>query len=91
MDTAGLFQPRIEFTSSDEFLKDPVMPLFLEEMTKSKPHARIAGFDEVAKALADGRDRIMAGENIDTVLAETEDNVNSILERALREAQAGGE
>ncbi|MBZ0286593.1 MAG: extracellular solute-binding protein, partial [Anaerolineae bacterium] len=88
-DVAGLLQPRAEFTSSEEFQADPVMPLFFEEMTKSKPHARIAGFDEVANALGDGRDRIIAGEDIDTVLAETEDNVNRILERALREAQAG--
>jgi multiple sugar transport system substrate-binding protein len=88
-DIAGLFQPRIEFTSSDEFKQDQVMPLFLDEMSKSTPHARIAGFNEVAKALADARDRIIAGENIDTVLEEADTGVNSILERALREAQAG--
>lgn len=62
---AGLFQPRIEFTSSDEFKNDPVMPLFFEEMSKSFPHPRIAGFNEVADALGNARDRIvLAGEDV---------------------------
>jgi multiple sugar transport system substrate-binding protein len=89
-ETAGLFQPRVEFTASEEFQNDPVMPLFFDEMSKSLSHPRIAGFNEVSDALARARDRIvLAGEDIDTVLAEAQDEVNRILERALAEAQRG--
>lgn len=89
-ETAGLFQPRLEFTSTDEFKNDPVMPLFFEEMSVSFPHPRIAGFNEVSDTLGNARDRIvLAGEDVGTVLEQTQEEVNRILERALREAQAG--
>ncbi len=89
-DRAGLFQPRIEFTETDEFQNDAVMPLFFEEMSVSFPHPRIAGFNEVADALANARDRIvLAGEDVDTVLEQAQEEVNTILERALREAELG--
>lgn len=88
--TAGLFQPRLEFVESDEFQSDPVMPLFFEEMSKSFPHPRIAGFNEVSAAIARARDRVvLAGEDVETVLEQSQEEVNSILERALRDAQAG--
>lgn len=89
---AGLFQPRVEYTNSEEFLNDPVMPLFFEEMSKSLPHPRIAGFNEVSDALARSRDRIvLAGEDVATVLAESQDEIDGILERALRDAQMAGQ
>jgi hypothetical protein len=54
-------------------------------MTKSKTARGIAG---PTKRAALRWATASAGENIDTVPAETQDNVNSIA--ALREAQAGG-
>ena len=67
------------------------MPLFFEEMSQSLPHPRIAGFNEVSDALGDARDRVvLANEDVGTVLEQTQEEVNRILERALREAQRGG-
>src|SRR5690606_25830305 len=83
LDTAGLFQAKADFVASEAFQQNEIMPVFLEEMGKSSYHPRIAGFFEVADALMRTRDRIIiGGEDMDTVLAEAEQEVNDILARA---------
>lgn len=79
LDQAGLFQAKADYIASDEFKSNEIMPLFLEEMGASTYHPRIAGFFEVADALMRARERVINGEDIDTVLAETETEVNDIL------------
>ncbi|MFO7323102.1 MAG: extracellular solute-binding protein [Chloroflexota bacterium] len=89
LDTAGLFQAKADFVASEAFQQNEIMPVFLEEMGKSSYHPRIAGFFEVADALMRTRDRIIiGGEDMDTVLAEAEQEVNDILARAKAEAEA---
>ncbi len=89
LETAGLFQAKADFVASDAFQQNEIMPTFLAEQGVSSYHPRIAGFFEVADALMRGRDRvILGGEDIDTVLAETETEVNDILARAQADAQA---
>ena len=62
------------------------MKVFLDEIAVNYFHPRFAGFNEVIEALIRMRDRVViAGEDIDTVLAETEDEVNAILQRAKTE------
>lgn len=89
LETAGLFQAKADFVASEEFQANEIMPVFLAEQGVSSYHPRIAGFFEVADAIMRGRDRIIVGgEDIDTVLAETETEVNDILARAQADAQA---
>jgi multiple sugar transport system substrate-binding protein len=89
LETAGLFQGKADFVESEAFQQNTIMPVFLEELSKSRFHPRIAGFFEVADALMRARDRIIVGgEDMDTVLAEAEVEVNEILARA--QAEAGG-
>jgi len=64
------------------------MPFFLKEMGKTPYHPRIAGFNQVADALARARDRVLAGENMDTVFPAAETEINGILAKALKDAQA---
>ncbi len=69
----GLFQPRRDFVASETFQKDPVMPLFFEMMATSFYPPRIVGWNEVADALARGRDRVViGGEKIADVLPDTQ-------------------
>jgi len=82
LDKAGLFQAKADFVASDAFKNNKIMPVFLEEMGLSTYHPRIAGFFEVADALMRARDRVLNGENMDTVLAEAETEVNDILAKA---------
>lgn len=89
LETAGLFQAKADFVASEAFQANEIMPVFLEEQGASSYHPRIAGFFEVADAIMRGRDRIiLGGEDIDTVLAETETEVNDILARAKADAEA---
>jgi multiple sugar transport system substrate-binding protein len=89
LETAGLFQAKADFVESEAFQQNPIMPTFLDEQGKSQYHPRIAGFFEVADALMRARDRIVVGgEDIDTVLAEAEVEVNDILARAKADAEA---
>lgn len=91
LDEAGLFQAKADYVASDEFQANTIMPIFLEELSLSSYHPRIAGFFEVSDALMRARDRIVTGgEDIDTVLAEAETEVNDILQRAKAEAEAAG-
>lgn len=81
LEIAGLFQAKADFVASDEFKANTVMPVFLEELSISTYHPRIKGFFEVSDALMRARDRVITGgEDMDTVLAETEQEVNAILE-----------
>jgi len=86
LNEAGLFQPKVEYLESEEFKNNEIMPVFLDEIASSYFHPRFAGFNEVIDAIMRMRDRVViAGEDIDTVLAETEDEVNAILQRAKTE------
>lgn len=79
----GLFQPRKSFVQSEGFQADPVMPLFFEQMATSFYPPLIVGWNETADALANARDRVViAGESIDSVLSDTQSEVEGILERA---------
>ena len=67
------------------------MPVFLDELYRGAYHPRFAGAAEVGDALVRARDRvILGGEDMETVLQETEDEVNAILERALADIEAAG-
>lgn len=80
---AGLFQPKAEFVASDAFQSDPVMPVFFEQMATSFYPPAIVGFNEVADALARGRDRVVTGgEEVAPVLTDTQAEVVQALERA---------
>jgi multiple sugar transport system substrate-binding protein len=86
LNEGGLFQPKIEYLESEEFKNNEVMKVFLDEIAVNYFHPRFAGFNEVIDALIRMRDRVVvAGEDIDTVLAETEEEVNAILQRAKTE------
>ncbi len=81
--TAGLFQAKKAFVESDAFKSNTIMPIFLTELGKSKYHARIAGFSEVADAMMRARDRVVTGgEDPDTVLADAQTEIQGILDNA---------
>ncbi len=83
LEKAGLFQAKADFVASDDFKNNKVMPVFLQELSASSYHPRINGFFEVADALMRMRDRVVVGhENIDTVLADAETEVNDILAKS---------
>jgi multiple sugar transport system substrate-binding protein len=87
LNEAGLFQPVASYLETDDFKSNEVMPVFLDEISKNFFHPRFAGFNETIDALGRMRDRvIIGGEDIDTVLAETEEEVNEILVRAKEDA-----
>jgi len=90
LETAGLFQAKVDFVESEAFQANEIMPVFLDELSKDIYNPRIAGFNEVADALLRARDRvIVGGEDMDTVLPETQIEVTDILTRARESAQAG--
>jgi multiple sugar transport system substrate-binding protein len=81
---AGLFQPRVDFTETETFLNDPVMPTFLDEMSKSFYTPLIPAWTESADVLMRARDRIVSGgETADTVLPETNPEVNDVIMSAM--------
>jgi len=89
LNEAGLFQPKADYLATEEFAANEVMPVFLDELNNSFFHPRFAGFNETVDALLRMRDRVViGGEDMDSVLAETEAEVNEILQRALASAQA---
>jgi multiple sugar transport system substrate-binding protein len=91
LNEAALFQPIAEYTQSEEFANNEIMPVFLDELYRGAYHPRFAGFSEVGDALGRARDRVvLGGEDIETVLQETEDEVNAILDRALADIEAAG-
>ena len=91
MNEAALFQPVAEYLATDEFQNNEIMPVFMDELYRGQYHPRFAGFSEVGDALGRARDRvILGGEDIETVLQETEDEVNAILERAQADIEAAG-
>jgi ABC-type glycerol-3-phosphate transport system substrate-binding protein len=80
LEVAGLFQAKKDFVASDDFKNNTVMPVFLQELAASTYHPRINGFFEVADALMRARDRVIqGGEDMDTVLADTQQEVTDIL------------
>jgi multiple sugar transport system substrate-binding protein len=90
LETAGLFQAKVDFVESEAFQANEIMPVFLDELSKDFYNPRIAGFNEVADALLRARDRvIVGGEDMETVLPETQIEVTDILTRARESAQGG--
>ena len=78
-----------EYLATEDFANNEIMPVFLDEFHRSAYHPRYAGAAEVGDALGRARDRIiLGGEDMETVLQETEDEVNAILERALADIEA---
>ncbi len=91
LNEAALFQPIAEYLATEEFQNNEIMPVFLDELYRGQYHPRFANFAEVGDALGRARDRIiLGGEDMDVVLAEAEDEVNAILERALADIEAAG-
>jgi len=91
LNEAALFQPVAEYTATDEFANNEIMPIFMDELVRGKYHPRFAGFSEVGDALGRARDRvILGGEDIETVLQDAEDEINAILERAQADITAAG-
>ena len=91
LNEAALFQPVAEYLATEEFANNEIMPVFLDELYRGAYHPRFAGFAEVGDALGRARDRIiLGGEDMETVLQETEDEVNAILERVLTDIEAAG-
>lgn len=91
LNEAALFQPIAEYVASEEFQNNEIMPVFMDELARGAYHPRFAGFTEVGDALGRARDRVvLGGEDIETVLQETEDEVNAILERAQADIEAAG-
>lgn len=91
LNEAALFQPVAEYLATEDFANNEIMPVFLDEFHRSAYHPRYAGAAEVGDALGRARDRIiLGGEDMETVLQETEDEVNAILERALADIEAAG-
>jgi ABC-type glycerol-3-phosphate transport system substrate-binding protein len=91
LNEAGLFQPLASYIASDAYKNSDqgkVMPFFLEQMGKTPYHPRIAGFNPVADALARARDRVLAGESMDTVMPAAQTELNGILAKSLKDAQA---
>jgi multiple sugar transport system substrate-binding protein len=87
LDVAGLLQPKKDFVESEAFQENPIMPVFVDELSVDIFNPRIAGFNEVADALLRARDRVISGgEDMDTVLAETQTEVSDILARAQESA-----
>lgn len=83
LNEGGLFQPVASYLESEEFQANEIMPTFLDEINASLFHPRFAGFSETSDALFRMRDRVvLGGEDIDTVLAETEAEIQAILDRA---------
>ena len=86
LNEAGLFQPKADYLESEEFKNNEIMPVFLNEISVSYFHPRFAGFNEAIDSILRMRDRVViAGEDIDTVLAESEEEINQILQRAKTE------
>ncbi len=91
LNEAALFQPVVDYLETEDFANNEIMPVFLDELYRGQYHSRFASSAEVGDALLRARDRIiLGGEDMDTVLQETEDEVNAILERALADIEAAG-
>ena len=85
---AGLFVPRKEVTESEAYKANSAAPFFLAELKKAQFSPRIVGYDQVVDALLRGRDRILQGEPVSTVLPQMEEEVNAILNRERARAAA---
>ncbi|MEA3336741.1 MAG: extracellular solute-binding protein [Chloroflexota bacterium] len=87
LNEAGLFQPVASYVASDDFAANEIMPVFVDEINKSFFHPRFVGFNETIDSMGRMRDRVViGGEDIDTVLAETEEEISEILARAKEDA-----
>ncbi|MCZ7544757.1 MAG: hypothetical protein M5R40_15110 [Anaerolineae bacterium] len=83
-----MFQPRAAFIDSDAFQDDPVLPFFLEQMAASFYPARVPAWTQIAEALAQGRARVIVGdESVETMLRVVQAEVADLVARALLAAE----
>ena len=83
---AGLFVPRKEVTESEAYKNNPAAPFFLAELKKARFSPRVVGYDQVVDAILRGRDAMLQGQSVETVLPQsTDDEVN--LRRSIANAR----
>lgn len=85
---AGLFVPRKEVTDSAAYKSNPAAPFFLAELKKAQFSPRVVGYDQVVDAMLRGRDQMLQGTPVDTVLPQMNDEVNAVLTRERARAAA---
>jgi multiple sugar transport system substrate-binding protein len=81
-EVAGLFTTVPAVAELPSYKADPYNQIFRSELKKAKFSPRIAGFNQIADALARARDRVVVGhEDISAVLADLQSEVTGILDR----------
>ena len=82
---AGLFVPRQDVIAQ---ATDANSQVFLNELKKAKFSPRIVGYNQVLDVLVRGRDRMMKGEAVASVLPAENDEINAVLQRERARAEA---
>ena len=82
---AGLFVPRQDVMAQTT---DANSQVFMNELKKAKFSPRIVGYNQVLDVLVRGRDRMMKGDPVATVLAAENDEMNAVLQRERARAEA---
>jgi ABC-type glycerol-3-phosphate transport system substrate-binding protein len=85
---AGLFVPRKEVTESEAYKSNPAAPFFLAELKKAQFSPRVVGYDQVLDAMLRGRDAMLQGQSVESVLPTMNDEVNAVLNRERARAAA---
>jgi hypothetical protein len=85
---AGLFVPRKDVTESEAYKTNPAAPFFLAELKKARFSPRVVGYDQVLDAILRGRDKMLQGESVESVLPDVNDEVNAVLNRERARAAA---
>lgn len=80
-DGAGLFVPRAEVTEGAAYKANTAAPFFLAELKKAKFSPRVVGYNQVLDAMLRGRDKLVQGEKIDSVLPVMNEEVNAVMNR----------
>ena len=78
---AGLFVPRAEVMDSTAYKANQAAPFFVAELKKAKFSPRVVGYAQVLDAILRGRDRLVQGEKIETVIPVMNEEVNTIMNR----------
>ena len=85
---AGLFVPRKEVLDSEAYKTNPAAPFFLSELKKAQFSPRVVGYDQVLDAMLRGRDAMLQGQSVESVLPTMNDEVNAVLNRERARAAA---
>ena len=85
---AGLFVPRKDVTDGEAYRNNPAAPFFLAELKKARFSPRVVGYDQVVDALLRGRDAMLQGQSVESVLPTMDDEVNAVLNRERARAAA---